>query len=442
MAHSGESDIPLEGPVELSDAVVRQRIQELETRIESQAREIRALEKIEALLDHGRELEAENRNLRDKVEELRTFWTLSKALSATLNLDELFRQTLHLIGRSVHGDTYALMRLEEDGTRLEVKAAFGAPEEQLRGLSLRLGEGISGLVAQTGQPVLVPDVSAEPRFLERMSLQGHGSFICVPLRVKKGEVIGVLNAHKPEPPAFTPNDLDLFQAVANEVAMALENAQLYQRTKDLSARDDLTGLFNRRHFFETLEKEAQRARRYRRVFSLLMLDLDHFKHYNDTHGHLKGDEVLKEVAHLLQGNVRGADVVARFGGEEFVMVLPEITKQGGMLAAEKIRAAMEQHPFFGRDRQPGGRMTATIGVATYPEDSENSLELVDLADQAMYLGKQQGGNRVVVLPQPNGTSLDPQELAPTGPPLSFPSSAIRKNLMVNGRSPVDRIQIL
>ena len=428
--------------MELSDDVVRLRIQELESRIQIQAREIRALEKIETLLDRGRELEAENRSLRDKVEELRTFWALSKTLSATLNVDELFRQTLHLIGRSVHGDIYALMRLEEDGSRLEVKAAFGASEVQLQGLSLRLGEGISGLVAQTGQPVLVPDVSAEPRFLERMSLQEHGSFLCVPLRAKKGEVIGVLNAHKPEPHAFTPNDLDLFQAVANEVAMALENAQLYQRTKELSARDDLTGLFNRRHFFDILEKEAQRARRYRRVFSLLMLDLDQFKHYNDTHGHLKGDEVLKEVAHLLQASVRGADVVTRFGGEEFVMVLPEITKQGGMLAAEKIRAAMEQHPFFGCERQPGGRMTATIGVATYPEDSEDSLELVDLADRAMYLGKQQGGNRVAVLPLPNGTSGDPQELAPRGPGFSHFYSASRKTVMTNGRSLADRIQIL
>ena len=238
------------------------------------------------------------------------------------------------------------------------------------------------------------------------------------------------------------DDLDLFQAVANEVAMALENAQLYQRTKELSARDDLTGLFNRRHFFEILEKEAQRARRYRRVFSLLMLDLDQFKHYNDTHGHLKGDEVLKEVARLLHATVRGADVVTRFGGEEFGMVFPEITKQGAMLAAEKIRAAMEQYPFFGREQQPGGRMTATIGVATYPEDSEDGLELVDLADRAMYLGKQQGGNRVAVLPPPNGTSSDPQELAPRGPGFSLLHSANRKTVMTNGRSPADRIQIL
>jgi diguanylate cyclase (GGDEF)-like protein len=252
-------------------------------------------------------------------------------------------------------------------------------------------------VAQTGQAALVPDVSAEPRFVEGAWFgRERGSFIGVPLRTKGGEILGVLNAHRPDPREFTGGDLDLFQGVANQVAAALENAQLYQRTKELSSRDDLTGLFNRRAFFENLEQEVQRARRYRRSFSVLMLDLDHFKTYNDTHGHLKGDEVLREVARLLLGNTRRADVVARYGGEEFVVILPEIGQQGGAVAAEKIRAAVEQTPFHGRSKQPGGRLTVTLGLATFPADSEEGLELVDLADRAMYVGKERGGNRVCV----------------------------------------------
>jgi diguanylate cyclase (GGDEF)-like protein len=249
--------------------------------------------------------------------------------------------------------------------------------------------------------MLVPDVSAEPRCLEQevFRLQ-RGSFICVPLRIKGREVIGVLNAHKSDPQGFSSGDLDLFQAVANQVASALENAQLYQRTKELSARDDLTGLFNRRNFFETLEKEVQRARRYRRALSLILLDMDDFKGYNDTYGHLRGDEALKALARLLLASTRRADIVARFGGEEFVVLLPEINAQGATVVAEKIRTAVEQHPFPGRDTQPGGRLTVTLGVATYPTDSKDGLELVDLADRAMYLGKQQGRNRVSVSPGP------------------------------------------
>jgi diguanylate cyclase (GGDEF)-like protein len=380
---------------------IGQRVRDLEAQVQGQAREIRALEKIELLQDRSRELETENRALRERIAELHTFLNLSKTLSATLNMEELFRLALHLIGRSLHVDAYSLMLLDESGERLVVKAAFGFPDDGGLGLTLRVGEGISGLVAQTGQAMLVPDVSAEPRLLEQESFrQQRGSFICVPLRIKGREVMGVLNAQKPDPQGFGLGDLDLFQAVANQVAAALENAQLYQRTKELSTRDDLTGLFNRRHFFDNLEKEVQRARRYRRVFSLILLDLDDFKGYNDTYGHLKGDEALKEIGRLLLASTRRADIVARFGGEEFVVLLPEINAQGALVVAEKIRTAVEQYPFAGRTSQPGGKMTVTLGLATYPTDSEDGLELVDLADRALYLGKQQGGNRACSTPGP------------------------------------------
>jgi diguanylate cyclase (GGDEF)-like protein len=376
-----------------------QRVKDLEAQVRSEAREIRALEKIELLQDRNREIEEENRDLRKRVGELHTFLNLSKVLSATLDMEELFRLALHLIGRSLHVDAYALMLLDELGKRLVVKAAFGFPADGEVGLAIQVGKGVSGLVAQTGQPMLVADVSTEPRFLgESAFWQQHGAFICVPLQIKGRGVIGVLSAHKPDLPAFCLSDLDLFQAVANQVATALENAQLYERTRELSTRDDLTGLFNRRHFFDHLEKEIQRARRYQRVFSLLMLDLDDFKRYNDSHGHLKGDEALKEVARLLQASTRRADLVARYGGEEFVVLLPEINTARAAVAAEKIRAAMEVYPFGGRSTQLDGKLTVTIGVATYPEDSKDPVELLDLADRALYAGKLQGGNCVSVAP--------------------------------------------
>jgi diguanylate cyclase (GGDEF)-like protein len=398
--------------METSDAALERRLQELELRVQSQAREIRALEKIEGLLDRGRELEAENRSLRKKVERLRTFWILSRTLSGTLDMEELLRLALHLIGRSLSVDAYALMLLDGTDGRLAIKAAFGLADDRAAGFTLGPGEGISGQVAATGQPLLVPDVSAEPRFAERICFPGQGAFLCVPLRLKGGRVIGVLNAHKPEAQAFTRGDLDLFQAVAAQVAMALENAQLYERTKELSARDELTGLFNRRTFFETLETEFQRACRYRRAFTVLMLDLDNFKQYNDKHGHLRGDEALREVGRLLLGSTRRADMVARFGGEEFVIILPEIDKRGAAVVAEKIRASLEQHAFYRQENQPGGRLTLTIGLATYPVDSQEGLALVDLADRALYLGKLEGGNRVVPAPDRAGAPSPPASAPP------------------------------
>ncbi len=382
--------------MEMLDPALERRLQELELLVQRQAREIRALEKLENLLDRNQELETENRCLKEKVEELRTFRTLSKTLSTTLNPEELFRLALHIIGRSLAVDAYALLLLDEVNNRLGIKIAFGLPDDCAQGFTLRMGEGIAGRVAETGQSLLVPDVSVEPHFLERACFPAQGAFLCVPLSIKGGRTIGVLTAHRPDPHAFGPGEVDLYQAVADQIATALENATLYQRMKELSARDELTGLLNRRAFFETLETEVQRSRRYRRTFTLLMLDLDHFKQYNDTHGHLRGDEALRDMGRLLLSTTRRADPVARFGGEEFVIILPEITKAAGAVVAEKIRATLEQHPFYGRQHQPGGALTVSVGLATYPVDSEEGLELVNLADRALYAGKQQGGNRVIL----------------------------------------------
>ena len=385
---------------ELTGETLRQRLRDLEAQLQAQARELRALEKIETLQERAGTLEAENRALRARVEELHTFLSLSKGLAATLNLEELFRLALHLIGRALRVDAYALLLLDEARERLVVKAACGLPEAGAGERTVRRGEGLSGLVAETGQALLVPDVSAEPRAQAELFRLPRGAFLGVPLRCPGRELLVVLAAQTPEPHGFALADLDLFQAVANQVAAALENAQLYQRTRELSTRDDLTGLFNRRHFFEQLEKEVQRARRYRRAFALLLLDLDGFKGYNDTYGHLQGDEALREVARLLLASTRRADTVARFGGEEFIILLPEITAPGALVVAEKIRAAVAAYPFAGRAPQPGGRLTATLGLASYPTDAEDGLELLDRADRALYLGKQQGGNRVCGPPPP------------------------------------------
>lgn len=387
------------------EQALRQRLQTLEAQVQGQAREIRALERIEGLQEQSQTLERENRGLRARVAELHTVLTLSQRLAATVNLEELGRLALHLIGRALPVEAYAILLWDEAGERLGVQAAFGLPEEGTRGLTLRLGEGLAGLVAQTGQALLIPDVSAEPRCRAEAPLHlPRGACLCLPLRLPGRAPLGVLTAQHPEPHGLTLGDLDLGQAVANQVAAALENAQLYQRTKELATRDELTGLFNRRHFFDQLEKEVQRARRYRRVFALLLLDLDGFKAYNDTHGHLQGDEALKEVARLLLAGTRRADIVARFGGEEFVVLLPEIAAPGAGVVAEKIRTAVAAYPFAGRHTQPGGQLTVTLGLASYPTDATEGLELLDRADRAMYLGKQQGGNRVSISPGPASVS--------------------------------------
>jgi len=158
--------------------------------------------------------------------------------------------------------------------------------------------------------------------------------------------------------------------------------------------DSLTGLFNLRQFWLSLEHELARARRYHRHCSLAMIDIDFFKQYNDRHGHLRGDEVLKEVGALFGASIRDSDIAARYGGEEFMVIMPETGRDLALIAGEKLRRAVAEHPFPLQETQPGGILTVSVGIATFPDDAATARELVDAADKALYRAKRRGRNRV------------------------------------------------
>lgn len=170
--------------------------------------------------------------------------------------------------------------------------------------------------------------------------------------------------------------------------------ELNRRFFDLSIRDDLTDVYNRRYFYEKLEEEIKRSERYRTVLSLIMLDIDYFKHFNDTHGHQAGDSVLRDVALLLRNNVREQDLVARYGGEEFAIILPETGKQVAGKLAERIRGCLSAQAFHFKETLQSGKLTISLGVATFPEDAKSLNDLVETADRALYKAKEKGRNRV------------------------------------------------
>jgi diguanylate cyclase (GGDEF)-like protein len=172
-------------------------------------------------------------------------------------------------------------------------------------------------------------------------------------------------------------------------------SRLLARVKRLSITDDLTGIYNRRYFFQRFKQELERSARYGRQTSLLMLDIDHFKHYNDVHGHQMGDSLLKKLAQLLSISIRQPDFIARYGGEEFVVVAPETGREKVLPLAEKLRSTIEKHPFLMRESQPEGRITISIGVAVFPGDGQTVDEMVSKADAALYIAKDLGRNRVV-----------------------------------------------
>jgi len=172
--------------------------------------------------------------------------------------------------------------------------------------------------------------------------------------------------------------------------------KIYQKTKKSSIIDELTGLFNYRHFLSALEKEKSRADRYNSPFSLIMLDVDDFKDFNDHNGHLAGNEALRRIARILKDNIRGVDILSRYGGEEFALILPETIKQGALTIAERIRKAIEKQRFAVQDGSPRGRLTVSGGVATYLVDAKTPKELLQKADSALYTAKSEGKNAIHV----------------------------------------------
>jgi len=176
---------------------------------------------------------------------------------------------------------------------------------------------------------------------------------------------------------------NLMMELANETLM------------ELAVRDGLTGLFNLRHFRHILNEELSRAERYSRQLCLVMIDVDNFKNYNDTHGHPAGDEVLKALAGILNKRLRDVDRSARYGGEEFLVLLPETDLEKGRTVAEDLRVQMEEYPFRGRESQPFGKVTISLGVAAFPQDGPDADTLIKVADDALYRAKNRGRNRVV-----------------------------------------------
>lgn len=207
-------------------------------------------------------------------------------------------------------------------------------------------------------------------------------------------------------------ELDTISAAANrasdKIRLIVENRVLVEQLKnnnqelenvnrvlrELAIRDGLTGLYNHRYFQDALNMEVSRSRRHTRQFSLIFLDVDHFKHYNDTRGHPEGDRLLRILAQLIKERLRRSDMAARYGGEEFVMLLPETDQEGVRMAAEDLRLAVENVPFEGGEQQPLGKVTISIGVATFPDDATEGATLVQMVDQALYQAKRNGRNQV------------------------------------------------
>ncbi|MBU0478010.1 sensor domain-containing diguanylate cyclase [bacterium] len=303
------------------------------------------------------------------------------------NLEQVLRRIVDAVAKILQVDVIILQLYSDEQQDFFMRVIKGRKE-------LTLGEQIKEDVINKGQSHLINDLSSFPKY-KFLSDQGIKSLIVAPLRRRK-KVIGLIGGLADKPRDFTGEELDLLTTVASQAGLLAENAQLLEKTKLLSITDGLTNLYNHRHFQEKLMVEVKRAKEEKKPLSLIMGDVDDFKHYNDTNGHPAGDEVLRQIGRILKNNTKRGDIVARYGGEEFVIILPDTSGKSAKIVAEKLRKSVQEYKFVNEESQPGGKVTITFGLADYPEDADSARGVMKKADNALYMGKESGKNQVVV----------------------------------------------
>jgi len=292
----------------------------------------------------------------------------------------------------------SLMILDEAANKLILKAASGLAADPNSVAAVRVGEGISGEVMDTGKPLMVTDLRMAGRKAAPAERRYKtNSFISYPIMIG-GRKVGVLNVtDKSGGGVYDEVDLSLLEIIGPQVALALERAEWQERATEfqlMSITDSLTGLPNRRYLEERLAEELNRSKRYDYPMSFLMIDIDDFKAYNDKNGHQAGDVALQITAHCLKGALRAADVASRYGGEEFCILLPQTAVAEAGVIADRIRQRVSTTEFPHGKSQPLGLVTISVGVSTFTKNVDSSENIIAAADRALYQAKSLGKDRI------------------------------------------------
>jgi len=336
--------------------------------------------------------------LKSQIERLSLFHEVGKTLASTLDLQKILETIMEKISDFLHPDTWSLLMLDEKTEELYFEIAIGAGAHNLKDLRLKMGEGIAGWVAQHGEPVLVEDVKIDSRFspkFDEVTQMNTQSVVCVPIKGRE-KVLGVIElVNCLWKGSFKKEDIPVLKNLADYVAIALENARYVQRIQELTITDDCTSLYNARHLHFVLDAEIYRSNRYNYEFSVIFIDLDHFKQVNDTHGHLIGSKLLWMIGDIIKGHLRLIDYAFRYGGDEFVVLLPQTSKESALLVVRRIKELLNSKVFFAEDNL-NIKVTASFGVASFPSDARTRKDILRIADETMYLVKNTTRNNIAL----------------------------------------------
>jgi len=330
-------------------------------------------------------------NSQEHLQAMSAIQTISHVVSTSLDLEKIFTSVVQVL-KNTFGYTHASIYLLE-GDYLQLGAQVGYPED-LAIHKIHISQGVSGRTIKTKTPQFIQDVTKETSFLR--ASKDVQSEICVPL-LKDNRVLGTLNVESQLNSTLTQADVDLLTTLAVPIALAVDNARLHAQVKAMAMTDAVSGLSNRHAFEEALISEVERSKRLGYPVSLIIFDLDSFKNYNDTWGHPAGDVRLKATAALIMKNLRKYDLAARYGGDEFAIILPNTDEEGALVFAKRLlNAAQTSVPQETRSEESLSGYTLSIGIATFPRDGETHASLLVAADHAELMAKQLGKNRIYV----------------------------------------------
>ncbi|MBC8412101.1 MAG: sensor domain-containing diguanylate cyclase [Nitrospira sp.] len=322
----------------------------------------------------------------------------ANSIASILDKEELFNTVLDKSIEMLEAEQGSLMLLDEETAEFVIEARKCTSVIAPPVMRISSTEGIAGQVLNSNTALLVEDIENDPRFQQENRPRFRTkSFVSVPITVGD-RVAGVLNiSDKAGGGVFGREDVDLIEAFVSNVGIAIERSLLHKQAEtlmQLSITDPLTNIYNRRYLNRRLAEEITRHERHKTPFSFMMLDLDKFKEYNDTHGHIEGDNLIKDLAMMLSDSLRNMDIAARFGGDEFVVVFPQTPKIDAIMITNRLKEKIDS---MLRKYDDGVILSVSIGLATYPDDASSIMDLIEKTDQAMYLAKKGGGNRIIYL---------------------------------------------
>src|SRR5271165_4818552 len=328
--------------------------------------------------------------------ELKIFHDVAKALTPSLDLDTILQTIMAKLAAYFEPATWSLLMLDETSQEFYYAAAVGKDCERVNALTLKTGETLARWVLEHGEPFVISNINQDSRIQHSSNddFPADGcSVVCMPVRTG-GKLLGIIQLMNVDMQVYARNQM-LLQTLADYAAIAIENARAVQRIQELSITDDCTGLYNARHLFTVLSEEVHRSERFGYEFGLLFLDLDHFKRINDQHGHLMGSKLLGQVGQTLRDNLRLVDAAFRYGGDEFVILLPQTSRDGALLVARRLMAVFHANQWLA-GANSDAPLRASVGIAAYPVDATTPQTIVQRADEMMYQVKQAGRDNIAV----------------------------------------------